>query len=123
MPGDVFYMLEKLKIGDILHANSPTGGSLICLISKISHTHIYARTVTTQFEIKFNIQTGSGVRVDDNVVCTIDSVAPLPVDIHNIMLGFDRKFRLARENVQLQMNDEEKKALLFVADFYRENQL
>jgi hypothetical protein len=46
--------------------------------------------------------------------CTIDSIAPLPVDIHNVMLGLDRKMRLRFE----KLSREEKDALLFIADFY-----
>jgi hypothetical protein len=51
------------------------------------------------------------------VRCTIDSIAPLPVDIHNVLLGLDRKMRLRFD----KLNTAEKEALKSVADFYPAN--
>lgn len=56
---------------------------------------------------------------DSSVRCTIDSIAPLPVDIHSVLLGLERKMRLRFD----KLNRAEKDAPLFVADFYPANQL
>jgi len=45
-------------------------------------------------------------------------VAPLPVDIHNVILRIDRKFSLEQEPERLKLNDAEKRALLFVDSHY-----
>jgi hypothetical protein len=66
--------------------------------------------------------------------CIIDSVAPLPPDIHEIMLSLDRKGRDAEhrdaENPDREwkpgdnpLTEEQKRGLLFVYDFYRTHPL
>jgi len=85
--------LARLVVGDIFHAkpSSPEGASLICLVVSVTESTIHARTVTHQMQTEFDRQTGEGVWGDDRIPCTIDSTAPLPVEIHNVMLGLDRK--------------------------------
>jgi hypothetical protein len=68
--------------------------------------------------VTFDLNTGHTFDSPD-VRCTIDSVAPLPVDIHNVMLGLDRKMRLRFE----KLSRAEKDALLFIADYYPANPL
>ena len=115
--------LERLVIGDIFHATSSDGTTLICLVTLISDTTIYARTVTTQYSLKFARRTGVGEWRGPTVPCTIDSIAPLPVDIHNVMLGIDRKFRLELKEERFKLTDDEKRALLFVGPHYEANPL
>jgi hypothetical protein len=50
--------------------------------------------------------------------CSIYSTAPLPVDIHNAILGLDRKSRLEEDEERQKLNDDEKRALLYVAKHY-----
>src|SRR4051812_33722470 len=97
-------LLGNLAIGDIFHANSPNGASLICLVVSVTESTIHARTVTTQTQLEFDRQTGVAVWGDDQVPCTIDSTAPLPVEIHNVMLGLDRKSRLERNPERFKLN-------------------
>lgn len=115
--------LTNLVGGDIFHAESPNGASLICLVISVTEVTIHARTVTTQKHLEFNRQTGIAKWGDEAVPCIVDSVAPLPVDIHNVILGIDRKFRLEREPERLKLNDAEKQALLYVDSHYSSNQL
>jgi hypothetical protein len=115
--------LNNLASGDIFHAESPNGASLICLVMSVTEATIHARTVTTQKHLEFDRQTGTAKWGDESVPCTVDSVAPLPVDIHNVMLGIDRKFRLEQESERLKLNDAEKRALLYVDSHYSSNQL
>lgn len=116
-------VLRKLDVGDIFHAESPSGASLICLVTFVSESAIHARTVTTQYRFKFDMRTGEAEWDRNGSVCVIDSVAPLPVEIHNVMLGIDRKYRLERDVEKFKLNDAEKKALVFVDSYYAENQL
>ena len=113
--------LRNLVVADIFHAESPNGASLICLVTEIDETTIYARTVTTQRQYFFDRRTGLGGAGGDQVVCAIDSIEPLPVEIHNAILGIDRKFRLNFDPKKLKLNDAEKKALIFVDEFYLNN--
>lgn len=55
--------------------------------------------------------------------CTIDSMEPLPVDIHNVILGLDRKLRLVRDVERLKLNGAEKQALIFIDSYYSSNPL
>jgi hypothetical protein len=89
------------------------------LVEAITSDRVEARRVTTQGHVTFDLNTGQTLSNDPKVRCTIDSIAPLPADIHNIMLGLDRKMRLRFD----KLSREEKDALLFVADFYPANPL
>jgi hypothetical protein len=83
--------LGRVAIGDILHAS--VGGhsaSYICLVLQVREDAIFTRRVTTQSVHWFDRSTG--VEIDDDEV-VIDSVAPLPAKMHEILLGIDRLFR------------------------------
>jgi hypothetical protein len=89
----------------------------------VTESTIHARTITTQMQTEFDRQTGEGVWGDDRVPCTIDSTAPLPVEVHDVMLGIDRKFRLERIPERIKLNDAEIQAYLFVDAHYSSNPL
>ncbi len=132
-------LLRSLVVGDIFHASFPSenpgGPSLVCLVEAITDTGIQARTVTTQYRFRFNLKTGEAESIDaamlavregEEVVCLIDSVVPLPVDIHNVILGLDRKSRLERFDrnpERVKLNDAEKKAIIFMSSYYPANPL
>jgi hypothetical protein len=116
-------LLQSLAVGDIFHAGSPNGASLICLATLVTETAIQARTVTTQKHLQFDRQTGIAEWGVERVVCTIDSVAPVPVEIHHVLLGIDRKFRLEQDLQRLKLNDDEKRALIYVDSHYSSNPL
>ena len=124
-PRDRKDQLARLVVGDIFHAHpsSPEGASLICLVVSVTETTNRATTVTTQMQTEFDRQTGEGVWGDDRVPCTIDSTAPLPVEVHNVMLGLDRKNRLERLPERVKPNDAEIQALLFLDAHYASDPL
>jgi hypothetical protein len=45
------------------------------------------------------------------------------VDIHNVILGLDRKFRLEQDPSRVRLNDAEKKALIYLDAHYSSNRL
>jgi len=99
---------------------------MVCLVTMVDGLHIFSRVLTTQQILIFDINTGKlhedryQNTYDADSDCAIQSVQPLPVDIHNTLLQFDRRNRL--ENGETQpMTDEEKNALLFLDDFYASN--
>jgi hypothetical protein len=115
--------LRKLAVGDIFHANSPDGASLICLVLSVTEGTIHSRTVTTQVYLEFDRRAGNAKWGEEPIICTIDSVTPLPVGVHDTMLEIDRKFRLERNLERLRLTYAEKRALVFVASHYLSNQL
>lgn len=113
--------LRRLAAGDIFHAESPNGASLVCLTLAVTETVVHARTVTTQHDLAFDRRTGVAVVGSESVVCTIDSAAPLPLEVHNAMLGLDRKFRLEKDLEKIKLTAAEKRALLYVDKHYASN--
>jgi hypothetical protein len=123
--------LKQIAVGDIFHARGTNGSSFPCLALQVRDEAIFARRVTTQSVHWFDRTKGYD---RDNPKIVIDSVAPLPDDIHEIMLSIDRLFREAEyrdaedpdweppEDYFHQSKDQIR-ALLFIADFYRKNQL
>jgi hypothetical protein len=108
--------LENIVAGDIFHAEHPNGASLICLAVSVTDSMIVAKTVTTQQYYEFDRRTG--IARAGAVECVIDSVAPLPREIHDVMLGIDRKFGVEAELEHYKLTEDEKRALVFVASFY-----
>lgn len=137
-PGTVIHdrraLLDNLAVGDIFHASAPNGASLICLATGATDAIVQARTITHQMHLEFDRKTGiaewnpakgrPGKGSDDLwIQCTIDSVAPLPPDIHNVMLFIDRVSRLKHLHDGAGMSEPKKHAFLFVYSYYRENPL
>lgn len=118
--------LKGIVVGDIFHASVPGGGSYICLALQVRENAIFARRVTTQQVHWFDRTTGIEA---DNRRIVIDSVAPLPDDIREIMHSLDRKyreveFRQAEDpdweppEGSSRLTPEQRRAILFIADFY-----
>ena len=79
--------LRNIAVGDIFHGTCPNGASLICLVTSVTEATIHARRVTTQEDIEFDRELGMNRSSDGRVLATIDSVAPLPADIHGTGSG------------------------------------
>jgi hypothetical protein len=92
-------------------------------VTSTTATTIHARTVTTQFVLEFDRSTGVAKETDDLHGSRIDSITPLPVDIHNVLLGIDRKFRLETEVERFRLTDAEKRALIYVDSYYESHPL
>ena len=85
--------LTQLTIGDIFLAEHPSGASLICLVTSITPTIIRARRVTTQDDVEFDRITGmERLAGGASGRVRIDSIAPLPTEIREVILGLDRKY-------------------------------
>jgi hypothetical protein len=113
--------LGRLVVGDIFHAEARNGASYICLIETVTADKIEARRVTTQDHVEFDRSTGATLGGDGP--CFIDSIAPLPLAIHNIMLGLDRKMRLQHDPDKYKLSKEEIQAIDFVNEYYPLNPL
>lgn len=81
-------------------------------VMRVDQTTIATRRLLTGGDENFDPQTGRGDR------CTLDSVAPLPADIHDLIYNLDRRQHLAVSVEELRLTRSEKEALLFIAKFY-----
>lgn len=128
--------LRKIAVGDIFHASASNGASLLCLTMAVTDQVIRARNVATQIIYDFDRRTGRATWYVFGTPygCLIDSVVPLPPDIHEIMLSLDRRGREAEyrnaedPNRPWKPGDnpltaDQRRGLLFVADFYRAHPL
>jgi hypothetical protein len=82
--------LQNLWVGDIFHARSPNGTSMVCLVTEVDEGTIHARRIHTQDELQFDRLTGIKF---GSVPSRIDCVARLPTDIHELFVEMDRKHR------------------------------
>jgi hypothetical protein len=124
--------LRNLSVGDIFHAEYPNGASCICLVSSVEGMTIYAKRVTTQENLSFNRATGVEDVHPGQPQATIDSVAPLPPDIHNTFLEMNRKYETLmsmdeasrfQDLERHKLSEAEKKALNFIHSHYASNPL
>jgi hypothetical protein len=114
-------LLRNIRPGDIFHGHRPNGVSLICLATRVEGSIIEARTVTSQYELVFDRDTGEELDGDQKSLGSIDSVAPLPIGIHDVLLGLDRRMRLERNPERMKLTEAEKKAVHFVDEYYGSN--
>jgi hypothetical protein len=122
-------IVDHLIVGDIFHAACPNGAHLICLATSVTETAIRARSITNDQYMEFDRKTGAGIVTwrERKTPCTIYSTSPLPEDVRNIILEMDRKTRFAedpknrsaQDQTEPWLNDDERKALLYVAKHHR----
>ncbi|OFX04358.1 MAG: hypothetical protein A3D94_22895 [Alphaproteobacteria bacterium RIFCSPHIGHO2_12_FULL_66_14] len=108
--------LGALDVGDLLHAEYPNGAKLIGLTLDVTASRIRARDITRQQVLEFDRQTGVSIRADGGSPCTIYSTEPLPPELHEAMIGLDRKYGSGRvpTEEESRLTPAEKKALIFI---------
>jgi|ERR1700733_1701359 hypothetical protein len=114
-------LIRNIKVGDIFHAESPNGASMICLATAVDQTTIHARRITTQDDFEFDRTTGVGQSARRRVPCTINSVAPLPPEIHNVFLGLDHRYRTSNDPERNKLSQAEIDAILYIDKYYPAN--
>jgi hypothetical protein len=115
-------LLSRLVRDDLFHADA-SGVSLPCRVLEVTDTIIKARRVTTQELLTYDRHTGVEIVTDGSAVSVIDSVEPLPSDIHDAMLSLDRKSHLIHCLDDVKLLPHEIDALVFIGDHYAENPL
>jgi hypothetical protein len=128
------------SVDDILNVylterTSTAQPSLICFVEEVTNETIVARTVSAQVRFTFDRTVGRSEcweppiyfpRDGKQPMAEIDSVAPLPSNVHNGLIALDRHHRLGRFSGKPNRNhlsEEHKQALLFSARHYPENPL
>ena len=112
------WILGNIEVGDVVFAVADDGAPKILLVYRTTKASIFARLVTSQTKIVLN-RDGRSTFVDHNYTCEIVSAAPLPVEEYEVVLGLDRKMRLAHAPEQLRLTDAEKRLLLGIDEFYK----
>jgi hypothetical protein len=128
--------LRSIEAGNLFYALDAAGPVRICLGLSVSEKTILARSVTTQEIIKFDRRTGEAAhnRYGFDFNYLIASIMPLPRDIHEIMLSLDRNGRAFEEKLAEDpdyqsppdnwiLNDDQRRGLLFIAEFCRAHPL
>jgi hypothetical protein len=113
--------IKSLAPGDVFHATTTKGVGIICLAIEVEEEIIYARRICVPSMIKFNRNNGYGEFISEGIICNIDCTTPLPSDIYSIIINIEKKYRTETERERLIPTEEEKKAFVFVAEFYKED--
>jgi hypothetical protein len=107
--------LRSVRVGDIFYAlTRQDKAPLICLTTEVTETTICGRTVTQGYDFTFDRRTGEGSGFAGATRATILSVEKVPAEIHEALLSLDRK----RLNWDGPLSVAQKRALVFIADFY-----
>ena len=107
--------LRRLGEGDIVHANSPGGASLICIVLSVGDTVIRARRVTTQEVIDFDRGTGRESVDGREVAYAIDCVAPLPEAVCKTVRWMDEKYSRKNDGTtSAEVTEDELKVFRFM---------
>jgi hypothetical protein len=112
--------IRSIAVGDIFHAASPNGASLICVALEVTEAVIVSQTVTSVYDLNFDRGTGMAERDfhGESVVCTIDSVAPLPDDFRKTLIALHRTYLRKDESDEPKLKDPEHRALVFAAQYF-----
>jgi hypothetical protein len=113
-------LIRNIGVGDFFHATCPNGASMICLTTAVNDKTIQARRITTQTDHEFDRITGTEKSPDD-ILCTINSVAPLPPEIHDIFLGLDHRYRTSTDPERSKLTQAEIDAIMYIAKYYPAN--
>src|SRR5471030_1263690 len=112
--------IQSIAVGDLFHATSPNGASLICLALEVTDAVIVSQTVTSVYDLNFDRGTGMAERDfhGESVVCTIDSAAPLPDDFKKTLIAVHRAYSSKDESDEPKLKDPEHRALVFAAQYF-----
>jgi hypothetical protein len=112
--------IRCIAVGDLFHATSPNGASLICLALDVTDSMVVSQTVTSMYDLDFDRKTGIAERDfhGENVVCTIDSVASLPDHFRKTLIDLHRTYLKKDESDESKLKDPEHRALVFAAQYF-----
>lgn len=115
-------LLGRVEPGDVIFGIAEGGQEKLMLVHETTTSSIFTRHVTTQTEVEFG-RDGVSRSTPDGGSCTILSVAPLPPDQYSVVVGLDRKMRLAQFPDGFRLSSEEQRVLLNVPAYFKANPL
>ena len=83
--------LKSLKVGDIINVFATGGARIYCLLQSVGQTTFQAKTMTTHLDLVFNRETGVGKRSDGKTVWYVQSGAPFPEHLREVIFGHYEK--------------------------------
>jgi hypothetical protein len=112
--------IRGIAVGDLFHATSPNGASLICLALDVTDAMIVSQTVTSMYDLEFDRKTGTAERDFDGerAVCTIDSIASLPDDFKRTLIALHQAYLRKDKSDEPKLKDPEHRALVFAAQYF-----
>ncbi|UFZ05780.1 hypothetical protein LQG66_05565 [Bradyrhizobium ontarionense] len=114
--------VSDLTVDDLFHAAFSNDAVRICIVTARDDSTFTARALTTQEIFRFDRRSGVSIPFEaDGAVCTIDSVAPLPDDIRDALLGYDRRCRTSKDPDAGRLTANERHALLDAQKLYEVN--
>lgn len=108
--------LGELGVGDLFHAEYPNGAKLIGLTLEVTAARIRGRDITRQEILDIDRLTGMSMPVGNHPPCKIFSTEQLPPELHEAMIGLDRKYGSGRTptDEESKLTPAEKKALILI---------
>ncbi len=114
--------LRRVALGDLFSADTEFGGTVLCLALAVTSDCIVARDIGRDGELRFDRASGVAPWPHDEgrTVSTIRSIAPLPPEVHETFLHYDRRQRPGRPLTpeEIKLTEAEKQAFVFIYDFY-----
>ncbi len=110
-------VLSTVQEGQLIHGRGDRGASMLLHVLAVTDTTICAWRLLTGGHEAFDYQTGRGDR------CQLDSIAPLPPDIHETIFNLDRRQRSCTNVEDAKLTTAEREAFVFIHHFYLANQL
>jgi|SRR5215469_16108922 len=99
--------LQNLAVGDIFHAQSPNGASLVCLVTSVDGDTICARRIHTQDDLQFDRKTGLEL---DEPHSRIDCAVRLPHAVYNVLVAMNRRYQAAHALISQGIEVDPKEA-------------
>lgn len=103
--------LRRLKVGDLIHSGSADGPSRICLVAELTQTHIVTRSITTQEELFFCIESGAAVPWQSEWPLGVTCVEPLPQATYDILMGLNDRYAGVANDGDYRLSASEVRAL------------
>lgn len=111
-------LLENVRSGDFFFVQCGGNARATCIMTSISGFAVYARSITTQMILQFDIRTGEGNSGEGDYACKVVSVVQPPANVAEVLNNIDRKYRLLNAPEGVRLLKREIEALIYVDDHY-----
>jgi len=114
--------LNAVKVGDVIFGIAEGGQPKLLLVYEADDEGFSARHVTSQTSARFG-RDGKSSWAPDGGSCVIVSTAQLPFDMHETVLGLDRKWAAKPEYPDTKLSSAEIKLMTSHRAFFEAHRL